>query len=146
MSSTSLLERAGVGDHRPTHGKLKQTGTDPSVLIVEDDHDCGHGLSLLLRHWGYRAAVEHDGAKVLARIDAEEPAIVLLDLGLPGMHGLKLLHQIRMMSVAPKVIVVTASTSQGIAARAEAMGAVRVLGKPIDNVELQWLLDDLVHW
>jgi CheY-like chemotaxis protein len=58
-----------------------------TVLIVEDDPDTARTLAELLRTWGYRSTVARNGQAALFLAQAEEPDVILLDLGLPIVDG-----------------------------------------------------------
>lgn len=116
----------------------------PSILLVEDDRDCSHGMSIWLRKFGYEVMTAMDGAVALQELARKEFGAVILDLGLPGMHGLKVLHQLRMQSMTVPVVVATATSDAGSVARAHAMGAVEVLRKPVDVARLRTLLQELL--
>ncbi len=101
-------------------------------------------MAIWLEHIGHPVRIVRNGADAIRVIERHEPPVVLLDLGLPGMHGLKVLHEIRMRGLATEVIVVTATSSHGTAAHAMAMGANAVLRKPVDRAQLRDLIDDLL--
>ncbi len=65
------------------------------VLVVDDNHDAADSLGLLLRLLGAEAMVVHDGRAALEALKAFEPAVVLLDLGMPGMSGLEVARRMR---------------------------------------------------
>jgi CheY-like chemotaxis protein len=59
-----------------------------SILIVEDDHITFEVLRLFLEHEGYEVAGAHEGGEALRLLrEGEPPALILLDLGLPGIDG-----------------------------------------------------------
>jgi CheY-like chemotaxis protein len=58
-----------------------------SILVVEDDPASREALVTLLESEGYDVAAAGDGEEALARLRAERPALVLLDLMLPVMDG-----------------------------------------------------------
>lgn len=102
------------------------------VLLIEDDADITTGWTLLLRHRGLDVAIADRGDHGLELALQEEPDLVVLDLGLPGMHGLKVLHELRMQQLPSKVLVVTAQGTDAIARRALQTGAALVLQKPVE--------------
>ena len=65
------------------------------VLVVDDNVDAAESTGLLLQVLGANVSVVHDGPAALARMTEFAPAIVLLDLGLPGMDGHQVAMQIR---------------------------------------------------
>ncbi|WP_100633636.1 response regulator transcription factor [Pseudomonas qingdaonensis] len=65
------------------------------VLIVEDDERLAELTRDYLQANGFDVAVEGDGAKAAARIVAEQPDLVILDLMLPGEDGLSICRKVR---------------------------------------------------
>ena len=65
------------------------------VLVVDDNHDAAESLALLLRSRGLRAEVAFDGAAALELAPRLQPALVLLDLGLPEMDGFEVARRLR---------------------------------------------------
>ncbi|MBS7675574.1 response regulator, partial [Vibrio cholerae] len=65
------------------------------ILIVEDDERLAELTREYLESNGLRVSVEGDGAKAVARIIAEQPDLVILDLMLPGEDGLSICRKVR---------------------------------------------------
>lgn len=77
---------------------------DLNILIVEDDEDTAEVVCTLLEDAGFKTeAVEH-GRDAIARINAQNPDLVLLDLQLPDIHGIDVLRSIRSHSSLPMII------------------------------------------
>ncbi|MGE3174009.1 MAG: response regulator transcription factor [Planctomycetota bacterium] len=147
MTSCEVLKSA-VAEPRPCWNAERpwRPTSLARVLIVEDDADLRRGLGLWLRHQGFDVTAVGDGAAGLGAVEQHEPDILLLDLGLPRMHGFKVLHQLRHRSVAaPRTIVLTAAGGEGIRERALHSGADALLHKPVDNARLLQTIDDLLR-
>lgn len=65
------------------------------VLIVEDDEDIAALLAHRVSRQGHHPTVARTGAAALDRAQATHPDLVLLDLGLPDMHGWDVLDRLR---------------------------------------------------
>jgi signal transduction histidine kinase len=65
------------------------------VLVVDDNRDAAESMALHLRHAGHDVRTAHDGPAALAIAEAFRPAIVLLDLGMPGMSGFDIARHLR---------------------------------------------------
>ena len=65
------------------------------ILIVEDDERLAELTRDYLESNGLRVSVESDGAQAAARIIAEQPDLVILDLMLPGEDGLSICRKVR---------------------------------------------------
>ena len=78
-----------------------------SILIVEDEPKLAKLLSNYLRQAGYEPECLENGLDVLPRVRERMPALILLDLMLPGRDGVDICKEIRMFSTVP-IIMVTA--------------------------------------
>ncbi|MBP4042028.1 two-component system response regulator RstA [Aeromonas sp. SrichE-2G] len=67
----------------------------PRVLFVEDDPDIGQLISSWLGRHDIEVMLETRGDRALARVEAEQPDLVLLDIMLPGQDGLSLCRDLR---------------------------------------------------
>jgi len=77
------------------------------ILIVEDERKITRTLSLYLERAGYTVSAVEDGAQAIASFQKNQPALVLLDLNLPGMDGLDVCRHLRADSDVP-IIMITA--------------------------------------
>ena len=108
------------------------------ILIVEDDRD----IAELIRHYlvraGYTADMLASGAEVLPRIKARRPDLLVLDLMLPGLHGLEVCQAIRRDATTATlpIIVVTARAEESDRVAGLELGADDYLTKPFSPKEL----------
>lgn len=70
----------------------EQLGTEgdrklPIVLLAEDHDDTRRVYGLILRHFGYRVDEATTGQEAVELVKARRPALVLMDIGLPGLDG-----------------------------------------------------------
>ena len=70
-------------------------GTPQRVLVVDDNTDLAASTAALLDLWGHRVSVVHNGRHVIDAALEFRPAIVLLDIGLPGIDGFEVARRIR---------------------------------------------------
>ena len=84
---------------------------EPMVLVVEDEASFVEALRVGLGREGFRVEVAVDGAEALARFDAIDPDVVLLDVMLPRVSGIDVCRQLRKRSQVP-IIMVTAKGSE----------------------------------
>jgi two-component system KDP operon response regulator KdpE len=74
------------------------------VLVVEDDGETRRALARDLEARGYLVEEAVDGRTAMARWEARRPDIVLLDLGLPDVEGLRLIGRMRRDAATPIII------------------------------------------
>lgn len=108
----------------------------PLILVVDDDVGIRELVSDVLVGAGHRVVVAENGARALALVDAEAPALVLLDLRMPVMDGWTFSRELHARGHAIPIVVMTAARD---ATRwAVEIGADGWLEKPFD---LDRLLD-----
>jgi len=106
------------------------------LLLVEDDPLLGQGLRTALMREGYTVDWLTDGRQALQALLTEEFVAVILDLGLPGMDGQRVLDRARREGITTPVLVLTARDA--LADRVESLdtGADDYLVKPFEMEEL----------
>jgi two-component system, OmpR family, response regulator BaeR len=105
------------------------------ILIVEDEADLSGIVADYAQAAGYTTEVIADGRAALARIRSAPPALIVLDLVLPGMDGLALCRAVRAFSAVP-IIMVTARVEELDRLLGFATGADDYLCKPFSPREL----------
>jgi two-component system response regulator AtoC len=118
---------------------MDETGTTGAVLVADDDPAIRATLVGLLSDEGYRVVEAADAAAVLAQVNGSEPpALVLLDVRMPGAKDLDLLRQLLDRKDPPGVIMMTAFSTANLAIRAIQAGAYDYIAKPfhLDEVAL----------
>ncbi|MFU8838394.1 MAG: sigma-54-dependent transcriptional regulator [Thiohalomonadaceae bacterium] len=117
----------------------------PSLLIVEDDELLALAFAEFLRGTQCQITLAHTGQAALARLPTLVPEIVLLDLGLPDMHGLEILAQIHQQQPDCKVIIITSENSADSAVEAMRLGAHDYMLKPLDQPRLMVTISNLLQ-
>ncbi len=108
-----------------------------AVLIVDDEEPILRSFQAILRAEGVgNVATEADSTRVLSRIETEMPAVVLLDLTMPGISGLELLPLIRDRFPHVSVVIVTGNGEVETAVACMKAGASDYVVKPIDRHKL----------
>ena len=107
------------------------------LLLIEDDLELVNGLVSTLAQSGYATDAVHSGRDALAACARTIYQLVMLDLGLPDMDGVKVLRQLRRGGMATPVLILTAR--DGLQHRVLGLdaGADDYLGKPFDVAELE---------
>src|SRR5262245_42665987 len=128
---------------RRTQGKALDK---PVILVVDDDPDLRSYLCVLLTGRGYEVIPAASGDEALPRLmSAPTPAVVLLDLVMPGVGGLEVLERIK--QTRPQIPVVILSTVGQIRTVVEAMsrGASDYLTKPFQEAELGLAIENALE-
>ncbi len=109
--------------------------TSETVLVVDDDAELLGMVDMVLEGAGYRVITATNGYEALQLLAREKPAIILLDMKMPGMDGWKFAREFRSRygHLAPIVVLTAAEDARK---RAEEIGADGYLGKPFDIEEL----------
>jgi DNA-binding response OmpR family regulator len=113
-----------------------------NVLIVEDDADTREMLETLLATEGFNAVSAEDGLEALHLLRAvrrrapDEPCLVLLDLRMPRLGGQEFRRAQLADPTVASVPIAVISGAVDVDERAEALGAVATVHKPIDFDEL----------
>jgi DNA-binding response OmpR family regulator len=105
------------------------------VLVVEDDARIADILEKNLVAAGYDVTTSGDGGRALADFARVKPALVVLDLGLPGIDGLEVTRRLRRESTVP-ILMVTARSSEGDKLLGLEIGADDYIVKPFSTAEL----------
>lgn len=109
----------------------------PDVLIVDDDQLLRTLLKDALRDVPCTVREASSGDLALSLIEQAAPAVVILDLIMPGKSGLEVLKLLKARQVTSKVIVVSALDSEKLVQTAMADGANGYLVKPFHPLDVQ---------
>jgi two-component system KDP operon response regulator KdpE len=105
------------------------------VLVVDDEPAIVRPVAANLRARGYEVITAVTGEAALGAAELHQPDCVVLDLGLPGMHGLEVLRRLRTWSPVP-VVVLTAVDGERDKLAAFDLGADDYVTKPFGMAEL----------
>ena len=108
-----------------------------SVLVVDDEPQIRRMISQFLTGRGYRVRVAQDGPTALALGMEEMPQFVITDMYMPGMNGLELTRQLRAKQYKGGVLALTGSRDEELLQGMLDLGAVDVMGKPVDLERLE---------
>jgi two-component system, OmpR family, alkaline phosphatase synthesis response regulator PhoP len=106
------------------------------VLIVEDDEVIGRTMATHLQLAGFDPLLVPGGETGLARLRYEQPAVLVLDLMLPGLDGWKLIETARGEGIGTPIVVVSARGTEHDRVHALELGADDYLVKPFSMQEL----------
>lgn len=106
------------------------------LLVVEDEAHLAETIADNLELEGYTVEVVGDGLRALERVRAEPPALILLDVMLPGIDGFELCERLRAEGCLVPVLFLTARNEGDDRVRGLELGGDDYLGKPFDLREL----------
>ncbi len=110
---------------------LPRGGTE-TILLVDDEESIREFASAVLERFGYRVLTGASGEEALAVIGRAGGAIalIILDLGMPGMGGHKCLQEIRKDNPSAKVLIASGYSMNGQVKKSLETGAAGYIGKP----------------
>jgi CheY-like chemotaxis protein len=106
-------------------------------MIVEDDRESREAIHAIVELHGHRVIALDGGTAALRYLETNEPpALILLDLGLPGMNGSRLVTELRARPALAAIPVVLVSGEPDLPERARELAVAGHLQKPFDVREL----------
>jgi DNA-binding NtrC family response regulator len=114
------------------------------IYIVDDDELILSMLSRMLEKEGYEIRAESGEIKLIDKIMAWHPDVVLLDIGLPGQNGMDTLKDLREGAADIEVIMLTADDTAETAVKAMKMGAWDYLTKPFSMDKVKVVINNAI--
>ncbi|HYA00474.1 MAG TPA: response regulator [Candidatus Binatia bacterium] len=109
----------------------------PSVLVVDDNVRLARTVAAFMEMEGFRVQAAHSAEEALDAAGRYPFDLALVDINMPGMDGIEVCRRLREMSPAVRMILVTGRDSTEDPIRAQAVGARRLLIKPISLAALR---------
>ena len=119
----------------PTIAPRPSTATRPRVLVVDDELPLARLVATYLDHDGFEVEVVGDGLEAITRARAWDPAVIVLDLGLPGVDGVEVCRAVRTFSNC-YIVMLTARVEEIDKLVGLSVGADDYLTKPFSPREL----------
>jgi DNA-binding response OmpR family regulator len=139
MDQLRYLHRKSYLQYLETRITLRALGggmAEEKILIIEDEPDVASMMESLLDAHGHPTVIAYDGRSGLDLALNERPGLILLDLRLPQMNGVKFLSKLQEQKLDVPVVVVTAMGSEELVIRALRMGVKDYIKKPFDPGKL----------
>lgn len=108
----------------------------PCVAVLDDDKSVRTAISRLLKMSGMEVVCHASSMSLLNSLEKEPPDCVVLDLQMPGMNGMDVLHYLTHAHIRLPVVIVTAHDELGSPDACLSAGAAAYLRKPLDADEL----------
>lgn len=121
-----------------TPGSQLKTSKALKIMLVDDNVDAAHALSLLLQVAGHQVITEHRPTRAIESARAQLPDVFLLDIGLPEMDGHELARQLRTHpeTAGTLLIALTGYSQAQDQEEAKAAGFDYHMAKPVDIAKL----------
>lgn len=114
------------------------------AVVVEDDQDVRNLLEGVLGQAGFEVRTAVDGRSGLQAVQAAQPALVTLDVGLPDIDGFELLRRIRGISDA-YIVMLTGRTAESDVLKASTAGADGYITKPFRPKEMHARIETMMQ-
>ena len=120
-----------------------------TIFVADDDPDVRSVIRSLLVSEGHVVIEARDGSEAVEFLAnaadgrAPLPSLLLLDFVMPGLSGLGVLRVLRQFHRAPPTVIMTGFRDPSVETFASKLGALRVLHKPIDEMELLQIVSSL---
>ena len=106
------------------------------VLVVDDQPGIRRLLLEVFTDEGYEVSVATNGNEALEKVTEVKPAVILMDMKMPGMDGIDALKELKELGLAERVIMMTAYGELELVTKAKELGAFAYVTKPFDIIKL----------
>ncbi len=108
------------------------------ILIADDEENIVISLEFLMKREGYEVSIAVDGEEALARIRADAPDLVLLDVMMPKKSGFEVCQEVRADPAlsGTRILMLTAKGRDTEVAKGLALGADGYMTKPFSTKDL----------
>jgi two-component system response regulator PilR (NtrC family) len=110
------------------------------ILVVDDELSMREFLSILLEREGYSSRMAENAESALKLLESEDFELVISDVNMPGLDGIKLLERIKKLSPETAVLLITAFSTAEQAVEAMKLGAYDYIAKPFKVEEIKVLV------
>ena len=117
----------------PKGEKATEAKQPPLIMVVDDDADTRELVDTLLERAGYARAIAASGEEAVSLLEQHTPALIVLDLNMPGMVGWSVAALVRKHERTARIpILVMTGLTQNVENAARRAGATSFCLKPID--------------
>ncbi len=115
-----------------------------TILVVDDQPGIRRLLMEVLTEEGYSVSTAANGYEGMQKAKDLNPALILMDMKMPGMDGIETLRELKYLNQAEKVIMMTAYGELGLVNIAKDLGAYAYVTKPFDIIELCTMIGQVI--
>lgn len=116
--------------------KVPLTKKNGSILLVDDDPGVLESLKLILEQAGFDVTTAVTGQLALTQLATRLPEIILVDLQMPQMDGLRFLEELKKLDLKIPTIMMSAYGTSELALQAIHLGAQDYIAKPFSSSEI----------
>ncbi|MBU0599255.1 sigma-54 dependent transcriptional regulator [bacterium] len=113
----------------------------PYILVVDDEISIIESFKLLLDETKYKVEGVQSGEEAIKKVISEEVNLILLDIRLPGIDGIKVLERVKSIDKNMEVIMITATKTIKSAVEAMRLGAYDYVNKPFNVEEIRVIIE-----
>jgi two-component system, response regulator, stage 0 sporulation protein F len=113
----------------------------PVILVIDDQPGIRRLLVEVLSEEGYSVVEAANGYDGLQKAKDYRPALILMDMKMPGMDGIETLKELKTLGIGDKVIMMTAYGELDLVTEAKEIGAADYITKPFDIIALCQMID-----
>lgn len=106
------------------------------IVVADDDPDIRLLIAHKLQDAGFAVEEAADGLETLRKVNALKPAVLVLDIGMPGLDGHAVMRIVRNHDPSPRVVFVSARATVEDRVAGLELGAVDYVTKPFQTIEL----------
>ena len=114
-----------------------------TVFVVDDDEAIRHSIATFLEIQGIRVRTFHSAQEFLAGCAPDCTGCLIIDLRMPGMSGLELIHELERRQIALPVIVMTGHGDESSLAKLRSARTAEILEKPF---AAEQMVDVVQRW
>jgi len=115
------------------------------ILIADDEESIRWVLGKCLEKAGYRVEYADDGSEALEKSTTENFSLAILDITMPDLSGLEVLHEVRLRGIDTPVLIITAQNTVKNAIDAMKKGAYDYIAKPFDLDEVKLTVERAIE-
>lgn len=108
----------------------------PSILITDDDRGFRETLRSMFEPRGFRTLLAGDGEEALSILHQQVVHLLLLDMHMPKLTGLEVLHRVKQFSARLPCIILSADADESLVRQAQLAQAYSVLSKPVTREKI----------
>ena len=115
------------------------------VMVVDDKRGSREALEKMIAKEGFRVSLAHDAETALETLERDPASVVLTDLRMPGIDGIRLLKEVKRRSPRTEVILISGVGTVESAVEAMREGAYDFLTKPLERVVVRKAIEKAVE-